>query len=169
MHPCKGVYEAGGSEKAGRVMEPRKEYSRGQEESPQEVLRGKPTVSSGRKAAVLGATWQASRTPPGSENEACIHRGSLGTWESHLSPCHIPGLGHRVPKGPGVAWTLPPRHEPLGDTTNGRKQARYREASDERSDPRRAWWQSERRIVPKQVGNQGPRDPREGRRRRASR
>jgi hypothetical protein len=91
MPPRKGVYGAGGSEKAGRVMEPRKEYSRGQEDSPHEGLRGKPTVSSGRKAAVLGATWQASRTPPGSKSGACIHRGSLGTWESHLSPCVYPG------------------------------------------------------------------------------
>src|SRR2546425_5406018 len=51
------------------------------------VTRGKPTVSSGRKAAVLDATWRVHRTPPGSKNGACIHRGSSGTWESHLSPC----------------------------------------------------------------------------------
>jgi hypothetical protein len=30
------------------------------------VRRGKPTVSSGRKAAVLDALWRALRTPPGS-------------------------------------------------------------------------------------------------------
>src|SRR5437016_3183256 len=134
-----------------------------------DVLRGKPTVSSGRKAAVLDTRGQVSRTPPGAESGAWSHRGSAGTWESHLSPGHIPGLGHRATKGPGVAWRLPPRHEPLGDTTNGRKQARDREASDERSDLRRAWWQSERSIVPTKVGHQGPQDPREARRRRASR
>jgi len=136
---------------------------------PSDGSRGTPTVCTHRKAAVLGALWQVRRTPPGSESGAYLHRGNSGTWESHLSPGHIPGLGHRATKGPGVAWTLPPRHEPLGDTTNGRKRARYREASDERSDPRRAWWQSERSIVPRKVGNRRPRDPLEGRRRRASR
>src|SRR3989442_5635984 len=66
------------------------------------VRRGKPTVSSGRKAAVLDALWRALRTPPGSKSGACIHRGSSGTWESHVSPCHIPGMGDRVTKSPGV-------------------------------------------------------------------
>jgi hypothetical protein len=89
-----------------------------------DVLRGKPTVSSGRQAAVLDTRGQVSRTPPGSESGACSHRGSSGTWESHLSPGHIPGLGHRATKGPGVTWRLPPRREPLGDTTNKRKQTR---------------------------------------------
>ena len=50
--PRKGPYEAGWSEKAGRVMEPRNVYSRGQEDIPQAGSRGKPTVCSGRKAAV---------------------------------------------------------------------------------------------------------------------
>jgi hypothetical protein len=49
---------------------------------------------------------------------ACIHRGSLGIWESHLSPCTYPGLGDRATKGPGVTGQLPPGHEPCGDTTN---------------------------------------------------
>ena len=71
--------------------------------------------------------WRVHRTPPGSESGACLHRGSSGTWENHLSPCTIPGLGDRVTKGPGVIWGLRPDHEPDGDTTNGRKQARYRE------------------------------------------
>jgi hypothetical protein len=118
VHPGKGVYGAGGSEKAGRGMEPRKEERRGQEESPQEGWRGTPTVSSGRKAAVLGATWQASRTPPGSESGACMHRDSLGTWESHLSPGVYPGEGDRATKGPGGTGRLSPGHEPTGDTTN---------------------------------------------------
>jgi hypothetical protein len=106
------------------------------------VQRGTPTVSSGRKAAVLGAGGRVRRTPPGSKSGACIHRGSSGTWESHLSPCQTPGLGDRVTKGPGVVWGLRPDHEPVRDTTNTQKWARYRGASDERSDPRRAWWQS---------------------------
>src|SRR5262245_44054934 len=69
---------------------------------------------------------------------ACLHRGSSGTWENHLSPCTIPGLGDRVTKGPGVAGGLHPGHEPEGDTTNAVKQARYRDASDKRSNPRGA-------------------------------
>ena len=68
------------------------------------VQRGTPTVSSGRKAAVLGATWQAPRTPPGSQSGACMQRGSLGTWESHRSPCIYPGEGDRATKGTWRDW-----------------------------------------------------------------
>src|SRR5713226_2687037 len=82
------------------------------------VSRRTPTVSSGRKAAVLGAIWRVPRTPPGSESRACIPRGDVGTWENHLSPCDMPGEGDRATKGPGVAWGLPPGCEPMGDTTN---------------------------------------------------
>jgi len=39
--PRKGPYEAGRSEKAGRVIEPRKVYSRGQEDIPQGGREGK--------------------------------------------------------------------------------------------------------------------------------
>src|SRR5207244_8471139 len=102
------------------------------------VQRGTPTVSSGRKAAVLGAGGRVRRTPPGSKSGACIHRGSSGTWESQLSPCHTPGMGDRVTKGPGVVWEFRPDHEPVRDTTNGPKQARYRGASAKRSVLRRA-------------------------------
>src|SRR5881397_1269867 len=106
------------------------------------VRRGKPTVSSGRKAAVLEALWRAGRTPPGSESGACIHRGSSGTWESPLSPCHIPGMGDRVTKSPGVVWGPRPGHKPGRDNTNEPKRTRYREASDKRSDLRGAVGQS---------------------------
>ena len=30
-------------------------------------------------------------TPPGSKSGACAHRGSLGTRDSHLSPCRVAG------------------------------------------------------------------------------
>src|SRR6266850_1909886 len=53
------------------------------------------------RAAVLsrlGALWRAVRTPPGSESGACLQRGDSGTWESHLAPCHRPGMGDRVTK-----------------------------------------------------------------------
>src|SRR5262250_1560038 len=106
--------------------------------SLQRVRRGTPTVSTGRKAAVLGALWRVRRTPPGSESGAWLHRGNSGTWESHVSPCHVPGVGDRVTKGPGVVWGLRPDHEPVRDTTNTPKWARYQGASDERSALRRA-------------------------------
>ena len=76
--PRQGPYEAGGSEQAGRVMEPRKVESRGE--------RGKPTVCQRRQAAVLGARGRGRRTPPGSESGARLQRGNAGTWERHLSP-----------------------------------------------------------------------------------
>ena len=60
------AYEAGGSEEAGRVMEPRNMYSRGPQDS-RSVSREKPTVCKRRKAAVLGAVWRVRRTPPGSD------------------------------------------------------------------------------------------------------
>src|SRR3989442_15725049 len=84
------------------------------------VQRGKPTVCKRRKAAILDALWRVSRTPPGSESGACLQRGNSGTWESHLSPCALPGVGDRVTKGPGAVWTLRPDNEPFGDTTNQR-------------------------------------------------
>jgi hypothetical protein len=62
---------------------------------------------------------------------ACLQRGNSGTWENHLSPSIIPGLGDRATTGPGVTWGLLPGHEPEGDTTNAVKQARYREANGE--------------------------------------
>jgi len=50
------------------VMEPRNLYDRGQQENPQDVQRGKPTVSWHRKAAVPETLWRADGTPPGSES-----------------------------------------------------------------------------------------------------
>ena len=41
MPPRKGPYEAGGSEKTGRVIEPRNVYSRGQKDIPQGGTEGK--------------------------------------------------------------------------------------------------------------------------------
>jgi hypothetical protein len=82
--------------------------------SLEEAMRGKPTVSSGRKAAVLGAPGRVRRTPPGSKSGACRHRGGSGTWESPLSPCHITGMGDRVIKGPGVSGGVDPRTSPYG-------------------------------------------------------
>ena len=96
------------------------------------VARGKPTVSSGWKAAVLGAFWRVRRTPPGSESGACLQRGNWGTWESHLSPCFIPGLGDRVTKSPGVAWGFPLVMSPSGTprTMEARKVSGLRATSE---------------------------------------
>ena len=114
----------------------------GQEDIPQDVERGKPTASQGWKATVPDTLWRVEGTPPGSVSGACISRGNSGTWESPLFPCAIAGLGDRVTKSPGMTGELRPAHEPAGDTTNEPKHARYREASDKRSDPRRAVGQS---------------------------
>jgi hypothetical protein len=82
------------------------------------VSRRTPTVSSGRKAAVLGARGRVLRTPPGSESRAGRQRGDVGTWEHPLSPCDRPGEGDRAPPGPGVAWGLPPGCAPRWDPTH---------------------------------------------------
>ena len=71
---------------------------------------GKPTVCSGRKAAVLRAVWRGLRTPPGSESGACMQRGDSGTWESQRSPCVTSGVGGPTGtvKTPGVERRLQP-------------------------------------------------------------
>jgi hypothetical protein len=111
VHPQEGAYEAGGNEAAGRVMEPRHRARRGPQAQPHGVAREKPTVCSGRKAAVLEAPRRVSRTPPGSESGACGQKGDSGTWASPWSPGGISGVG--VPPGegkpPGVARRRPPR------------------------------------------------------------
>src|SRR5467141_4349128 len=48
-----------------------------------------------------------------------VFRG--GTRELGRAICvlaHMPGVGDRVTKGPGVGWALRPGHEPCGETTN---------------------------------------------------
>jgi hypothetical protein len=100
------------------------------------VVRGTPTVASGRQAAVPSASRQGFGTPPGSQSGACIPRGSSGTWESHLSPCQMAGMGDRQTKSPGVARELPPGYEPETDTTNAGSRQGLGSASDKRSDLR---------------------------------
>jgi len=105
------------------VMEPRNLYDRGHQDNPQDVQRGKPTVSCHRKAAVPETLWRADGTPPGSESGACISRGNSGTWESHLSPCATPGMGDRTTKSPGVRGGFAPHTSPVGTPrTNGSTQ-----------------------------------------------
>ena len=113
---------------------------------------GNPTVRDERGAygnVSYGGTRNPLHTPKGCRTEtlclrlrapyfyptsgACLHRGNSGTWESHLSPCPIPGMGDRVTKGPGVPWGLPPGHEPVRDTTNSGSRQGIGKASDKRS------------------------------------
>jgi len=47
-------------------MEPRNAYDRGQEDTSHTVQKGKPTISSNRKAAVPAALWWVAGIPPGS-------------------------------------------------------------------------------------------------------
>ena len=68
--------------------------------------RGKPTTSTGRKAAALYAIRRGYRTPPGSETRACIHRGNLGTREIQMFPCvttiRLMGAGQPMRRNPGA-------------------------------------------------------------------
>src|SRR5262249_39631560 len=114
---------------------------------------GNPTVRDERGAygnVSYGGTRNPLHTPKGCRTEtlclrlrapyfyptsgACLHRGNSGTWESHLSPCPHARIGGPDDQKPWRGRGLPPDHEPVRDTTNVRKQARYREASDERSE-----------------------------------
>jgi hypothetical protein len=113
---------------------------------------GNPTVREERGAygnVSDGGTRNPLHTPKGCRTEtlclrlrapyfyptsgACIHRGNSGTWESPRSPWHMPGMGDRVIKSPGVVWGFRPAHEPTWDITNAPKQTRYQGASGKRS------------------------------------
>jgi hypothetical protein len=140
--PSNGSTELEGARMQAAEWSPEKGIVVDKRISLKAVARGKPTVSSDRQAAVLGARGRVPRTPPGSKSGACMQRGNAGTWESHLPPWHISGLGDRAPKGPGVVGGLRPDHEPVGDTTNIAQQTRYWGASAQRSTPRWAGRQS---------------------------
>ena len=60
-----GRYEAGRSEFAGRVIESRNMYGRGQQDNLQNT-EGKADAWTQRKAVVPGALRRAKGTPPGS-------------------------------------------------------------------------------------------------------
>jgi len=73
-----------------------------------------------------------------------------GTWESHLSPCHNSRIGTPGrPKGPGVAWMLPPRHEPLGGHHDGPEAGQVSEGERRAKRPREGHGGSLRSIVPR--------------------
>ncbi len=78
----------------------------------------------------LGHEWQVSKTPPGSENGACIQRVNLGTREDRHLLDRRTGLrstGIQI----GLAWIeqFPARSMSRKGHETKRKPARYREAS----------------------------------------
>ena len=89
---------------------------------PQGIQRGKPTVSTHRKATVLGAIQASAQDTTGVCRAGHGFRG--GTRERGRATCLrviTPGLGDRATKGPGVIWGFLPDHEPERDTTNARE------------------------------------------------
>ena len=138
MPPQEWAYEAGRNEAAGRVREPRHRESRGPQDHPHVGEREKPTACRGRKAAVLDASRRVSRTPPGAESGAGVHRGDAGTWESQWSPWVIAGVGVPTDAGktPGVARRRPPRpravHKPGPQSQRRDPRHRGRQGSPER-------------------------------------
>jgi hypothetical protein len=73
--PRKGPYEAGGSEKAGRVMEPRNVYNCGQEDIPQGGTEGKAD----------GVQWPEGSSP--------VAAGKAAVQLVKVQPCQVLGSG----------------------------------------------------------------------------
>jgi len=125
-------------------MAPRNRESRGPQDHPHVVEREKPPACSGRQAAVLAAPRRVSRTPPGAESGACLHRGDSGTGESPWSPGVISGVG--VPtaevKTPGVARRRPPRPRAVHQqgTHSQRRAPRHRGRRGSTERPRAGLW-----------------------------
>jgi hypothetical protein len=89
VHTQQWAYEAGGSEDAGRVIEPRKGYSRGQQDIPQGRSEG------GKKRKIrVGNTlrinplpfWPSPRLP-----RNCSQSGSAGSPETLGSSSRLHG------------------------------------------------------------------------------
>jgi len=88
------------------VMEPRNSYSCGPEDIPQGSTEGKADGLQAPEGNSPGCAMAVHRTPLGFESGVCLHSGNSGTWESHLSPCFIPGVGDQVTKNPGVTGSF---------------------------------------------------------------
>ncbi len=116
--------------------------------------------------------WQVSRSPPGSETRACIHRVGVGTRENQLSPCRYYGeetvinFQAHTQRNPCRLCEL---H--VKDTkVDGYARYQVRIVKSER-----AWDgllvvlvdRSTDGQMSGKVGNQGPRDPLQGRRNQA--
>jgi hypothetical protein len=106
------AYEAGGSEEASRVMEPRNMESRGQQESRSGI------------AATADGVQAPEGSHPGCDTGECQghHRGlraghvAIGVArELGRATCllnHSPGVGDRVTKGPGMLGSFHPTMSP---------------------------------------------------------
>ncbi len=124
VHPCKGLYGAGGSEDAGRVMEPRPAYRRGQQAIPQDGIEGKadgfqwPEGRSPRRAKA-----SVEDTPGGSERgrHAPGGLGNVGEPVVSLHNSRMRGPGDPRPRRGGEAST-PPRARRGPHAHNGSRQ-----------------------------------------------
>ena len=132
MPPRKGPYEAGGSEKAGRVMEPRNGESCGQKADGVHALEGRSPGCARASAQDNTGVCERGMSAEG-------ERGNVGEPPVSLLPARSGGPGDHKPwRGVGASPTPRARkgdHEPWEHT-------RYWDASDKRSDPRRAGRQS---------------------------
>src|SRR5437879_1218064 len=173
------------SERGGRPRDgAAKDGESWSEGEPQRYRGQSRRLASGGRQQSCVRPRRVRRPPPGSESGACLQRGSSGTWESPWSPWVESGGGVPTVEGktPGAEGKLQPLTRACWRTAKGthrkRSAARYRGGEGAPNAPERGSWQSERIRVPMAgspmllvgtVGNHGPRDPREGRRRRASR
>src|SRR5262245_43566194 len=111
---------------------------------------------------------------------ACLQRGDSGTWESQWFPWVKSGIGGPTiaVKTPGVVRRRPPRTRALQDqgTQSQRRDTRYRGRRGNTERPRdgplavlaaHSTEGQEPQALAEKVGNRCPRDPLEGRRRRA--
>jgi hypothetical protein len=137
-----------------------------------------------RKAAVPAASWRVGGTPPGSKSGACIQRGHSGTWESHsVSLCPIRRRrAVQWGKTPGAQRRLAPRRRTVWENTRDTKPDEEHKVSGKdrahRTTPRGAMGSLSGSAYrgpgavgcgPGRWGPDVPRDPLEGRGRRASR
>ena len=134
MPPRKGPYGAGCSEDAGRVIEPRNGYSRGQRGYPSSGHRGES-----RRCARAGRQQSCARYGKWAGHHRGLRAGHVYigvTRELGRATCLLvenPDAGDRVTKSPGVVWALRPGHEPFGETTNEGSTQGIGVASDTRS------------------------------------
>ena len=182
MHTQPWAYEAGGHEEVGRVMEPRHMERCGPQDSPQ------ATARASRRRAVAGRpeSWRRQGECPG------YHRG-LRAGQACRGVTRERGRAHGVLGEPQGEEGRPGRQRlpALGGgaclagapgMSQGHKARRALQGIGEGqgvpNDSERGSWQSSRTRVPmagnlRLLGGKGghrwPRDPREGRRRRAAR
>jgi hypothetical protein len=139
-------YGAGCREKAGRVIEPRHVYSRGQKDRHWLVSGESRRVASGGRQQSWMRDGDPCGTPPGSQSGACVHRGHSGTWERHDSPCRRyrrrePVENIPVPSEVTWSWDLAGSKEQghrqgIGGpgTTEGRREGVVAVVADHRTD-----------------------------------